>query len=255
MAVGNCSMKNVLFNFTNTIPISGYYEEAILDYLLKESVTDTNKYASKPLTIKDLKGEIIIDTVIFENISSTNNGGAVSICCFSSNILITNCMFDQCTSNSFTQETSGGAIYIVGHNTYSNLRNVLSTNCQAGRCHFCYIYSNYLTSLTRTTVCKCAPDNYISDPDTLYIFYDNFFESCNISNNYMGLYLIYSFEDINFTDCVIASNTLVQGQCYIVGIEIKLDKCIIYNNTYHGPGNVTFSTFLIFNIEFNDCFH
>ncbi|EAY17476.1 hypothetical protein TVAG_494180 [Trichomonas vaginalis G3] len=252
--LGNYSAQAISTNYTEIVPFSGYYEEAVLNYLKEETYIDTNKYQSEPIIVQDIKGEFKLDKVIFCNITSSNNGGSISICCFSSNICITNCEFDQCVTNTYTKKTCGGAIYIIGHKTFTSITNVIGENCFAGRGHFCDIYSNYPTSITKATIIKCTPYSHFSESTTNYIYYDNIFNSCNISNNCMGENMHFSDFSSKFTDCVIASNTLIQGISYIKSSSLSLTSCIVYKNSYDDDNESTVSTFEYDNLELHDCY-
>ena len=98
---GDNKIQNVKYDYSDTIPISGYYEEAILNFLPKTPYKSKQKDFSKSIIIKELEGDFTLDRVIFQNITSSEyngTGGAISICCFSSNIDIKNCKFEVCRS-------------------------------------------------------------------------------------------------------------------------------------------------------------
>ncbi|EAY09289.1 hypothetical protein TVAG_133470 [Trichomonas vaginalis G3] len=185
--------------------------------------------------------------------SSLNGvGGAISICCFSSNIEITNCKFDFCRSMSSAKRICGGCINIVGHSTSTIIRNVYASDCLAGRGHFCDIYSDNLTNLTMVTISKCSSLTEYTDAVTSYIYFDNIHKSCNISNNYMREVMIWSYLRSEFKDCVIASNKLIEGESYISSSFLSLTSCFVYNNSYNSTNNII--TFKYDEFELHNCY-
>lgn len=203
-----------------------------------KNFTATTNAVSGAININNITANATIQDCWFENITSGNNGGAISTNTKTGNtISITGCTFKTTTAPSSVTNYSGGAIYANGSSTNAytlNIDNCTFNGTKAGAGGAIYSAAYITMNITNSTFQNCQTAN-------------------SVAGNGNGGAIIFSTPVVNITNCKFDGCTdNGRGLIYWNAASTKsvIKKSIFTNNTSGGTTQNSGAVFGVQNTSF-----